>query len=458
MRAVPTLRLDPSAKQSVAWALLEKSDQITDVYYGGAAGGGKTFLGCAWQIVRRVSLPGSRGCIFRRQKKRLKETTMVTFHKTAQMMGLIRNVHYKHPGSSDTVTFFNGSTITLLDLDALPSDPSYERLGGYEFTDAFGDEVSECPEEGVSILQTRIRWMVDHYGLEPKILMTSNPTKRWVYRAFYQPWRNNALKPHQAFVQALLTDNPNEGWQRVYRKQLMKRTQADQRRLLQGLWEFEDDPLSLVSYDAVADVTRNIFVPRGAEKQITADVALQGSDRCVVAVWDGWRMERVVVCEDLSARAVESLIRKVSEQERIPLSSVVVDASGIGAFLPDYLEGVRAYVGGAAAPGKERYFNLRSKCGFIAAEKIRNRELYVNRKGAQTYNPKTGRFTDAPAVLDMLTHELELLRRVDRDDKMQLLPKEEMKKDLGRSPDLQDVVLMRGYAEAHGFRVLASTL
>ena len=48
------------------------------VLFGGAAGGSKSFLGCAWQVQRRLKYEGTRGLIGRSKLDTLKKTTVKT--------------------------------------------------------------------------------------------------------------------------------------------------------------------------------------------------------------------------------------------------------------------------------------------------------------------------------------------------------------------------------------------
>ncbi len=50
-----SINWEPSEKQYMAWNILQ--DKIhTEIFYGGGAGGGKSYLGCAWLIIS--CLPG----------------------------------------------------------------------------------------------------------------------------------------------------------------------------------------------------------------------------------------------------------------------------------------------------------------------------------------------------------------------------------------------------------------
>ena len=80
-------------KQTTALDFLE-DDKTEEVLFGGAAGPGKTTLGCYWQLKRRLKFPGTRGFIGRAVMKTLKETTLMTFFEVAKMQGVIRGKHF----------------------------------------------------------------------------------------------------------------------------------------------------------------------------------------------------------------------------------------------------------------------------------------------------------------------------------------------------------------------------
>ena len=112
-------------KQTRAIDFLE-DDQTTELLYGGGAGGGKSALGCYWQIKRRLRYPGTRGLIGRSELKTLKETTLKTFFEVASMQGLRPDVHYNYNRTDSVITFFNGSEILLKDLKLYPTDPDFD--------------------------------------------------------------------------------------------------------------------------------------------------------------------------------------------------------------------------------------------------------------------------------------------------------------------------------------------
>ena len=242
MGATNKLSIRLSAKQARAWRLLETSAEVTEVLYGGAAGGGKSWMGCMWQIYRRINFPGTRGAIGRDELKKLKRTTLKTFLDCWNDFWRYNpeGVTVRYNEQNGAIVFSNGSEIVLLDLHQYPSDPDFTSLGSLEITDAFVDEATECTEKAIQILSSRIRYKLDLLPVrEPKMLLAGNPAHNWVKFRFVRNEEGNPveLKPHQAFVAALLADNPNPEFRRVYGKQLAQLGHYDRRRLLDGDWD-----------------------------------------------------------------------------------------------------------------------------------------------------------------------------------------------------------------------------
>jgi phage terminase large subunit len=161
-------------KQKEALIYLRNNHPANMILYGGAAGGGKTRLGCIWQIQRRLKYPGTKSLIGRAKLDTLKKTTMSSFFETTRLMGLQPNNHYTYNQQSNTITFYNDSMIVLADLAYKPSDPHYQDLGGLELTDAFIDEAAEVHDKAITTVLSRIRYKLNEYNLVPNMLMTCN--------------------------------------------------------------------------------------------------------------------------------------------------------------------------------------------------------------------------------------------------------------------------------------------
>jgi phage terminase large subunit len=234
-----------SDRQKEALRYLERNDDVTEVFYGGAAGGGKSFLLCHWQILRRLFHPGTRGCIGRAVIKNLKDTTLNTFKDvwTESYADNPEGVTITIHETRNIIFFSNGSEIILKDLFFYPSDPNFDSLGSLEITDCAIDEVPEITERAFNIIQSRIRYKLKEVGGLPKLLCCGNPSNNWVKHRFVMDKMNQPikLKPYQAFVSALVQDNPDAEFREAYTRQLQKMSHFEQMRLLYGDWSATDE-------------------------------------------------------------------------------------------------------------------------------------------------------------------------------------------------------------------------
>lgn len=225
-----------SGKQETALDFLENKKSVKQVLYGGSAGPGKTTLGCIWQIERRLDYPGTRGFIGRRTLKDLKDTTLMTFIELEQTFYSNEGITYDF--QKNRINFPNGSLIYLGYTAYAPTDHKYTRIGGLEITDAFVDEASESPEDAINILSSRIRYKLIN-GMQ-KMLLCTNPTIGWMKNKWIKDLQGKPiiLPEHQVYVPALIDDNPDKEFVKVYKAGLELLPLADRQRLLHGDWDY----------------------------------------------------------------------------------------------------------------------------------------------------------------------------------------------------------------------------
>jgi hypothetical protein len=418
----------PLTRQSEALKFLSVDSDVETILYGGAAGGGKTMLGCMWQILRRLKYPGTRSLIGRAKLDTLKKTTMNTFFQVAQQIGLKAGEDFAYNQQSHIIKFSNGSEIILADLFLYPADPQMTDLGGLELTDVFIDEATEITEKAYSIVSSRIRYKLNEFGLKPKILLTCNPSKGWIYNQFYLPYKNQNLPEHRAFVQALPGDNihlPDS-----YVTSLTRLPEADRKRLLEGDWEFDNSSDRLYMYDELMRCFREPMAV--GEGYITADIARLGKDRTVLCVWKGLSCIDIVVLRQKRQDEVKAEIQRLMNQHGIRLSNVLADADGVGGGLVDSLR-CREFMNGSKAVRGTQYMNLKADCYFRLGELIDKNEITLPIKWQED-----------------IVKELELIRRVDPDKegKLRVTSKDTISQRTGGiSPDIADAIMMRAYFE-----------
>lgn len=406
-------------------------DKVTsELLYGGAAGGGKSALGCLWLIENCQQYPGSRWLMGRSKLKTLKETTLATFFELSSKLQVFDQFHYND--NKGLITHVNGSEILLKDLYLYPSDPNFDSLGSLEITGAFIDECNQCVFKAWQIVKTRIRYKLHEFNLIPKMLGTCNPAKNWVYGAFYKPSKDGSMTEFRKFIQALPKDNPH--LHPTYLEALLGLSDLNaKKRLYYGDWEYDDDPASLISFDKLVDIFTNTFVEEG-EKYISADIARYGSDTTTIIVWNGLRAEKVMQYKKKATTWISQSIEDLRKMHGISLNNVIVDEDGVGGGVVDQLK-CKGFVNNSSALNDENFNNLKSQCYFKLAELINKGQIFVNCPDND--------------VKSCIIEELEQVKQhnMDKDVKKQVLPKDKVKELIGRSPDISDTLMMRMFFE-----------
>ena len=230
---------------------------------GGAAGGGKSYLGSCWIISSCIRFENIRAVVARKTIKSLKESTFNTIKTILKTWGLKEGINYKINNLEGTVTFWNDSVIQLKEMVDLPSDPNFERFGSSEYTIAFVDEVSEISERAIEVLFSRLRWRTHETFKTPRMFMSTNPCITWVRSRFVQDDEGNPIvcKEGEAYVPFSIFDNPDIKFRQTYEASLNKiRDRATRERLLYGNWDFVDTNIMAAysSFDGEKHLVSNL--------------------------------------------------------------------------------------------------------------------------------------------------------------------------------------------------------
>lgn len=407
-----------------------KDEETKEILYGGAAGGGKSALGCLWLIEQCQLYPGTRWLMGRSKLKALKETTLNSFMELASKLDL--SSQFRFNAQNNTINFNNGSQIILKDLFLYPSDPNFDSLGSLEITGAFIDECNQIVYKAWQIVTSRCRYKLNEYNLMPKVLGSCNPSKNWTYKNFYKPNLTNELPGHRKFIQALPTDNPH--LPDSYLDSLRSLDKNSKERLYFGNWEYDDDPSALIDIDAIYDYFNPVHVKKEGNKYLTIDVARKGKDKTVFRVWHGFLcIERFEIASS-GLDLVVSKAKQLMVRHGISLSNTIADEDGVGGGVVDFLK-CKGFVNNSKALRGENYRNIKTQCSFEMAKLIQNR--------------MTGEVCNDQNVKDLVSEEMEQIKQkdIDKDGKIDIIPKDVIKEHIGRSPDDWDSIMMRYYFE-----------
>ena len=405
-------------------------NKTKEVLFGGAAGGGKSWVGVSYLILMAIQYPKTRYLMGRSKLDALKKTTLNTFFEVCTAWNLKAIKDYTFNGSSNVITFYNGSEIILKDLFLYPSDRNFDSLGSLEITAAFIDEANQITEKAKNVVASRLRYKLDENGLIPKMLMTCNPAKNWVYTEYYRPAKDKTIKPYRKFIQSLVGDNTYIS--KHYEKQLFELDELSKQRLLYGNWEYDATNDSLIDYDSIL----NLFGQRGmsGDKYISCDVARFGKDKTVIMLWSGLHVMYIKTLLKSAVNDVVDEVKKLQQENAVPLRNIIVDSDGVGGGVTDYLR-CQPFVNNAKPLKKENYQNIKTQCYYKLADLINTAQLGISCSDVNVKNH--------------IIEELEQVRTkdADKDNKLQIIPKDNIKAILGRSPDYSDALAMRMYYE-----------
>jgi len=196
-----TIKMHP--KQGQALNYLINKPEIREVLYGGAKGGGKSFLGAFWLISSALLYPETSWFVARENLTDLRKHTIPTFFEVIKLLGLdIDSIKFN--GQDNIFHFSNGSRIVFVSASYLPSDPMFERFGSMQNTGGWIEEGGEIDEMAYANLKLSIgRCKNKEYGIPFKLLITANPKKNWMYNNIIKPFfavreKNNRVIPDDA--------------------------------------------------------------------------------------------------------------------------------------------------------------------------------------------------------------------------------------------------------------------
>jgi phage terminase large subunit len=448
-------RINLLPKQSEAWEAYE-SETITELGYGGAAGGGKTRLGCYLAITIAEKYPGSRGAIGRKELKTLRLTTLATLFEIFKDLGYKVDTDFKYNAQDSVIRFPNSSEILLLDTAYSPQDPEFTRFGSLELTWAWIDESNETPEKAKAILKTRVgrKNVIKEEKVKPFWLETFNPNKGHVHRDYYRPWKEGTLPPYRMFIRALPGDNFH--LPEAYIENLKRADKVTRERLLEGNFEYDADPMKIMRYDAITDLPFNT-INGDDEKYLIADIARFGGDKIVLATFIGLQIYSLGVYTYQGTDATVLKIKDESRDEHVPFHNILIDEDGIGGGVMDQLPGIKGFIGNSRPLDlvektsvlkqmPSNFTNLRSQCFFKLADMVNTRSMAVK---VVKFKTNIEGYTLEMAISDMM-EELDVIKQKDTttsDTKKAIISKEQMKETLGRSPDFADTMSMRMWFE-----------
>ena len=309
--------------------------QVTELLYGGANGSGKSFVVCQICLLFIKMYPGVRIFIGRKTLKSLKQSTIATLlNKVHPAMG-VRMDDYQLHFQDMTLDYMNGSKIIFGELDYMPTDEDYTRLGSLETDFAIIEEAGEVGERAFSMIKTRTGRgiLAKDFDIPGFVIATCNPAQNWLKTRFYdtyaklggggmQKWEIGKVevkgeeKPaYRCFLSANAYDNPF--LPQSYIDNLESLPDRERKRAF-GDWNYADDD-NMLFKSGLLDRATTYDLPEKTDKfdkVIGVDVAASGGDRTVYTL-----IENGVV----TAQKVSSVATNWDKRDERPLFRLMAD-------------------------------------------------------------------------------------------------------------------------------------
>jgi hypothetical protein len=157
-------------------------------------------------------------------------------------------------------------------------------------------------------------------------------------------------------------------------------------------------------------------------------------------IWVGLTVVEIIRYKKIDTLELSNNIKELIAKHRIHPSQVIVDSDGLGAGVVDNIR-CTPFVNNSSPLHKENFSNLKSQSYVKLSDLVKEGKISIN-------------VLDS-SLVEELTQELLTvkLKDVDKDNKVQVISKDEQKKVLGKSPDLSDSLMMRMYFEIKNIKV-----
>jgi phage terminase large subunit len=431
---------------------------VQELLYGGAAGGGKSFLGVNYIWMECATKPGINFLIGRKELSNLRKTISTTVKEFCSIYNIPARKLFKYDGKDNIYKFYNGSRVILSATMYKPSDVEYNNFGSWILSGAWLEEGQESPAIAYDTLaHTRIGRQYDlnrKYGYPlTKMLITANPDKGWLFNNFYIPWKDGTLPKHKNFIKALARDNPF-GEEYVKRNLSNIEDPVQRARLLDGDWEYEENKFQLFKHqDVMPMLSKTASDYNKGQTFITVDPSGQGKDLCVIWVWNGFNATELHIASKAENHETIARINMLEQKYGAARCNTIVDSTGIGYGVGSDLFGCTQFIskkGAYAQEGDVSLFpDVKTQTYYAFSEKVKegmvtiDRNLHIDFFGT-THAKTRERFGDRQ-VREMIRAELEAIVQTSKaeDKKYKLISKADLKKKIGRSNDLTDALAMR---------------
>ena len=404
-------------KQTDAFEYLESMESL-HLMYGGAKGGGKSFLLCVWAYnwakflinffgIDKIEHPLPIGFIGRKRSVDFEKTTFETWKKVIPGKNYVIHEQAKEIVIRDKVKLFFGG---------LDDQNVVNKFNSAEFAFYAIDQAEETDRMDLSVLQGSLR--LKYNGKQPpyKRFYSANPAECWLKTDFI-----TNPKSHHYYIPALPSDNPylpddyNETLEDAFGfDPVLLAAYKD------GDWDALQPRQALITQTALGMLPRvpqdNFF----KRKIVACDPSL-GGDECVLYFMEDYEIKDALYLQSNNIQVIGQDCCTFLTKHFC--KDFVVDAIGIGKGVADFVKAAGFTVQEIISSGQARdtghFSNVRSEIWGFLSKKIGEKLIVY------------------PSD-EKLRQQLCAVKYKVGAKKFELEPKELTKKALGTSPDRAD--------------------
>lgn len=407
--------------------------------YGGAMGGGKTAALINEAITLSFEYNGNFGLLLRKTAPSFNNTVLPQLEKFIKPA-----LVHKWNQTKRIITFINGSRLLYGGLGDREDDWEKFMSGEYGFIAL--DQAEDFNEDEYTKLATRLRLNIP--GIRYYFLLSCNPSPGWIKTRFIQ----RKYKDH-VFIPALPEDNVKNlprGYIQRMRSILDPIARAA---LLEGNWDVVGKPDNVYSYDAI-----NAASSRTEERKqpvcLGVDCARFGDDLSVIALQEGLKVTIPFVTQGIDTMEFSGEILDLVKSNfifwRDELGAteirIKIDADGLGAGVFDRVKEIVYEI-------EDELNALKNSDGEKPRVEIFVSEIRGSAKASEPLDFKNLRaevhwalrelldVLDLPDDDDLFSELMAIRYRINSAGQKEILPKDEIKKILGRSPDRAEAVI-----------------
>lgn len=449
--------LQISRKQSDLLAAIS-SRRYEEIFLIGPLGSNKTF-GAAYAMINiAYQFAGSYIPVARKTLAEARIGTVLTFLEVLDAMGLVPGADYRLVTGGEIKIRFthNASIIQFIQLDHT-KDRDWQKVKSINATAAMVDEVDGVQYSGYVMLSSRIG-RKNLSGAPAVIVSTCNPNDGWAKEQVYVPWKSGSLEAKRCVIEFEMIDSF------LYSSGYYDRFKGNppqwKQRYLYNNWDYQDDDTSIFKSRLLDSIHVDTY-DVDATGFLGVDVAREGVDRSVLSEWRGGVLVNIQIYtrEDIHRLALpherDALpysivlgreVIKYATAKGIGYQNISCDAVGNGGGLVDYLrsEGwkVNEFKAGGRPIAVEGARDRRVSPIGSDYDMLRSQLLHYLALEMERGNVKL--FDGCPHLVELKQELLYHLFEV-QDKVMKVESKDQLKKRLGKSPDIADSVTIGFY-------------